>query len=93
MISSAPEVDLEVFRRYAGLSLPRHVSYPMPSWWEPMNGTDAASMFEQSREKDRPNDLSIYVHIPFCQALCKFCACNKVILHKDWDGAADRTET
>jgi oxygen-independent coproporphyrinogen-3 oxidase len=23
--------------------------------------------------------LSIYVHIPFCESVCYYCACNKVI--------------
>ncbi|MEN9721001.1 MAG: Oxygen-independent coproporphyrinogen-III oxidase, partial [Pseudomonadota bacterium] len=27
--------------------------------------------------KNRP--LSIYVHIPFCESLCYYCACNKII--------------
>jgi oxygen-independent coproporphyrinogen-3 oxidase len=28
-------------------------------------------------QKNRP--LSIYVHIPFCESLCYYCACNKII--------------
>ena len=31
--SPGTTIDKEVFQRYAGLSLPRHVSYPMPTWW------------------------------------------------------------
>ena len=31
---SPSSIDLDTFRRYAGLSLPRHVSYPMPTWWQ-----------------------------------------------------------
>ena len=27
--------------------------------------------------------LSLYIHIPFCEQLCYFCACNKVIRAKD----------
>ena len=23
--------------------------------------------------------LSLYVHIPFCESLCYYCACNKII--------------
>jgi len=96
MIRSIAEVktgvDLEVFRRYAGLSLPRHVSYPMPTWWGDVTADDLRSMHEESSRKQPANDLSLYLHVPFCEALCKFCACNRVILRKSAAGAEDRTE-
>ena len=28
--TASVKLDIDVFRKYAGLSLPRHVSYPMP---------------------------------------------------------------
>ena len=28
-------------------------------------------------ERDAP--LSLYVHIPFCESVCYYCACNKVV--------------
>lgn len=92
MIVSTTDVDLEVFRRYAGLSLPRHVSYPMPTWWHDVDAVEVSSMHEQSLGKDVPNDLSLYVHVPFCEQLCKFCACTRVILRKDAKGATQRVE-
>ncbi len=76
------EVDLDVFRRYAGLSLPRHVSYPMPTWWQEFNATEVDALIQDSRLAKPPNALSLYVHIPFCEQLCKFCACTRVILRK-----------
>ncbi len=36
----------------------------------------------------RAGPLSIYVHIPFCESLCYYCACNKVIT-KHHDRAAE----
>ena len=92
MITTASEVDLEVFRRYAGLSLPRHVSYPMPSWWSPLEVDEIASMRQESGGGMSPRDLSLYLHIPFCEALCKFCACNRVILRKSTEGADQRVD-
>jgi hypothetical protein len=32
------DINMEVFRKYAGLALPRHVAYPMPTWWNDLNG-------------------------------------------------------
>ena len=83
--------ELDVFHRYAGISLPRHVAYPMPNWWKPLSAETVSAMRRAScREPVR--DWSIYVHVPFCQALCKFCGCNKVILKKELPHAADRVE-
>jgi oxygen-independent coproporphyrinogen-3 oxidase len=92
MITTSPEVDLETFRRYAGLSLPRHVSYPMPSWWSPLDPMEIVSMRQASDRRAPPRDLSLYLHIPFCEALCKFCACNRVILRKSAAGADQRVD-
>ena len=79
MISNS-KIDLEVFRRYAGLSLPRHVSYPMPTAWKDMNEADAKDMLAESRQRSNPNDLSLYIHIPFCEKICRYCACNRIAL-------------
>ena len=92
MIATAAKIDREVFRRYAGLSLPRHVSYPMPSWWHELDAADAASMIRDSDAQQPRRDLSLYLHIPFCETLCKFCACNKVIVRKSAKGAHERVE-
>lgn len=90
-MSTVPrEVNLDVFRRYAGLSLPRHVSYPMPTWWENMGPTDRAAFFAEADDLSRNTDLSLYFHIPFCEKLCKFCACTRVILRKTAKDADER---
>ncbi len=92
MIASIGDIDIEVFRRYAGLSLPRHVSYPMPTWWHDLNADGAAAIIRDADKQAPGYDLSLYLHIPFCEALCKFCACNKVIQHRDFEGASRRTD-
>lgn len=85
-------VDIEIFHRYAGVSLPRHVSYPMPSWWTEVGAAEAESMWRASLARRPQNDLSLYVHIPFCEAMCKFCACNRITSPKKSDAAIERTE-
>lgn len=92
MIAPNTIVDLEVFRRYSGLSLPRHVSYPMPTGWHEMDEAAALKMLADSNARERDNGLSLYLHIPFCEALCKFCACTRVILKKNKAGAADQVD-
>ena len=78
------ELDIEIFRKYAGLSLPRHVSYPMPTGWQDMGEKDFPEMLRDSQERFPARGWSLYLHIPFCEALCKFCACNRVIVPKKY---------
>lgn len=86
------EINLEIFDRYAGLSLPRHVSYPMPTWWSDVDQGSAAQMHGQSAQGKPGYDLSLYVHIPFCEKLCRFCACTREILGKNTGDTSDRVE-
>ncbi|WP_322400974.1 oxygen-independent coproporphyrinogen III oxidase [Massilia luteola] len=60
---------------------PRYTSYPTADRFTPSFG--AAGLAAAARP-GRP--LSLYVHIPFCESLCYYCACNKIITR-------DRTKT
>ncbi len=62
---------------------PRYTSYPTAPVWGDAYGADDFRR-ELAREDVRAEDgLSVYVHVPFCRALCHFCACNKVITRKE----------
>ena len=87
-----PVVDREVFDRFAGLSLPRHVSYPMPTWWHELEAGEGEAIRYDAMQRSSRRDLSLYLHLPFCEALCKFCACNRTILRKSAKDADERTE-
>ncbi|WP_439651242.1 oxygen-independent coproporphyrinogen III oxidase [Neiella litorisoli] len=55
---------------------PRYTSYPTAlSFHDQVTRADIISSWQQS---DR-NELSLYVHLPFCHTLCYYCGCNKVI--------------
>ncbi|MGH0033951.1 MAG: oxygen-independent coproporphyrinogen III oxidase [Myxococcota bacterium] len=55
---------------------PRYTSYPTaPVWSDAFGAEDHARALAQSRAEA----LSVYVHIPFCEKLCTYCACNRVI--------------
>ncbi|MCC5828445.1 MAG: oxygen-independent coproporphyrinogen III oxidase [Phycisphaeraceae bacterium] len=90
---SMPEgLDLATFDRYAGLSLPRHVAYPMPTWWRTLEPREADELRKLTLVPRRPRDLSLYLHIPFCEKLCLFCACNRSIVAKGGEGGARMVE-
>ena len=72
-------LDSKLVARYGG-SGPRYTSYPTA-----LHFSDEFTVGEYqkhaliSNEVLNPRPLSLYVHIPFCQSLCYYCACNKVI--------------
>jgi oxygen-independent coproporphyrinogen-3 oxidase len=53
---------------------PRYTSYPTADRFTP--AFDAAAFAAAARPGKA---LSLYVHIPFCESLCYYCACNKII--------------
>jgi oxygen-independent coproporphyrinogen-3 oxidase len=56
---------------------PRYTSYPTaPYFAETFGATDWAAELQQTQTSGR--DLSLYVHIPFCDTLCYYCGCNMV---------------
>jgi oxygen-independent coproporphyrinogen-3 oxidase len=68
-----------VYRRFAELALPRHTSYPVVPVWRADYGPAAFTTdLQRSAEQRRP--LALYVHVPFCEQLCYYCACTKEIV-------------
>jgi oxygen-independent coproporphyrinogen-3 oxidase len=62
---------------------PRYTSYPTADRFvEAFGPADCLRMLNQRAERATvggPAPLSVYVHIPFCESVCYYCACNKVI--------------
>lgn len=73
------DVSVDLLRRY-NVPGPRYTSYPTaPVWREGFGPRDYETVLAESRESERPAPLSLYVHLPFCEQLCYFCACTVVI--------------
>ncbi|HEY5654385.1 MAG TPA: oxygen-independent coproporphyrinogen III oxidase, partial [Woeseiaceae bacterium] len=43
------------------------------------NAEDHKKFASQSNQLPIPRPLSVYVHIPFCQTLCYYCGCTKIV--------------
>jgi len=57
---------------------PRYTSYPTaPVWRDDFRLDELGRAYEQAEAAGTP--VSIYMHLPFCESLCLFCACNVVI--------------
>jgi len=66
---------------------PRYTSYPTADRFvEAFGEADYLQALDQRKSAaiGKAMPLSLYVHIPFCESLCYYCACNKIITkHKD----------
>ena len=61
---------------------PRYTSYPTVPFWDETNFTAEkwkSSVVKAFNESNEEEGISIYIHLPFCEALCTFCACHKRI--------------
>jgi oxygen-independent coproporphyrinogen-3 oxidase len=58
---------------------PRYTSYPTADRFSHVFGAGDASRALAALNEAAAAALSLYVHIPFCESLCYYCACNKII--------------
>ncbi len=78
--------DLSLINKY-DYSGPRYTSYPTaPQFHESFGETEYHQIAQRSNATGSP--LSLYFHIPFCDTICFYCACNKVAT-KDRSMGAD----
>lgn len=59
---------------------PRYTSYPTADRF--VEAFDAGSLDQWLRQRASlgwHQPLSVYVHVPFCQSVCYYCACNKIV--------------
>jgi oxygen-independent coproporphyrinogen-3 oxidase len=79
-------IDLEhaeaILPRYVEAG-PRYTSYPTAPVWKETYGAEQFRTDLGRGAPDADEGLSLYVHVPFCRALCHFCACNRVITRKE----------
>ncbi len=83
----------ELLRKY-DVPVPRYTSYPTVPLWQTDRFTVLGWWEAVTRCFNESNDLkgiSLYVHLPFCESLCTYCACNTRITrnHAVEDGYVD----
>ncbi|MCC7227160.1 MAG: oxygen-independent coproporphyrinogen III oxidase [Burkholderiaceae bacterium] len=75
---SPVEFDAELIARHDG-SGPRYTSYPTADRFTQGHAVPNYLNALHSRQAQRPGAaLSLYVHLPFCDTVCYYCACNKI---------------
>ncbi|KIA83154.1 coproporphyrinogen III oxidase [Kaistella solincola] len=61
---------------------PRYTSYPTVPFWDDASFTGdlwQQSVIKTFNETNDTEGISLYIHLPFCEQLCTFCACHKRI--------------
>lgn len=71
--------DPEIISRF-DVNGPRYTSYPTADRFVEAFGPDAYKLWLGKRNIGAiSRQLSLYFHIPFCNTICYYCACNKII--------------
>lgn len=56
---------------------PRYTSYPtVPYWDNNLTELDWIGKVKKSFIEHNKDGISLYIHLPFCESLCTYCACN-----------------
>ena len=77
--SSELVIDPVLIRKY-DVSGPRYTSYPTADRFvEAFGETEFRSWLGKRNIGGINQPLSVYVHLPFCDTACYYCACNKIV--------------
>lgn len=69
--------DLDLIAKYSTQG-PRYTSYPTAvQFSDDLQSDRFSQLIEESNDSGK--DLSLYAHIPFCDTICYYCGCNKII--------------
>ncbi len=69
--------NLDLIHKYDKAG-PRYTSYPTaPMFHSGIGPDDYAASLERAAHAEAP--ISLYMHVPFCDTVCYYCGCNKIV--------------
>lgn len=71
----------ELIKKY-NVPAPRYTSYPTVPYWDAVKSEPQQWLSVVNKTFAETNDtlgISLYIHLPFCEVHCTYCACNKLI--------------
>jgi len=73
----------KLLHRY-DVPVPRYTSYPPATAFQEAQPEEIDEIYTRTRAEEADVPLSMYVHLPYCKSMCRFCGC-AVIISKDGD--------
>lgn len=71
-------MEVSLLQKY-NVPVPRYTSYPTVPLWDTADTSTTRWMEHVKLSFLRNNEISLYIHLPYCEALCTYCGCNKHI--------------
>lgn len=71
-------MNFELLDKY-NIPAPRYTSYPTVPYWQTEPPTVAAWQASVLQAFGQSREISLYIHLPYCESLCTYCGCNKHI--------------
>lgn len=70
------EKQLDYIKKY-NIAAPRYTSYPTVPYWDTANwkANQWLLAVEQAAQQ-AAGEISLYIHLPYCESLCTYCGCN-----------------
>src|SRR5438128_7388030 len=89
-MNNSAAMSENLFAKY-DVPAPRYTSYPTVPFWSEVPTTEQWVNELATAFDDEATTWSLYFHLPFCESLCTFCACNTVITrdHRREEGYID----
>ncbi|MEM1112708.1 MAG: oxygen-independent coproporphyrinogen III oxidase [Pseudomonadota bacterium] len=84
-LSQAAQEAVALAQKYASQG-PRYTSYPTAPQFTNDFPLDQYERWQKSKGDHQRSPLSLYVHVPFCQDICYYCACNKIVTRESGAG-------
>ncbi len=69
------KVPVSLINKY-NVPVPRYTSYPPANFFDDSFTAKEYLKAVEASNAEHPQNISIYIHIPFCTSLCYYCGCN-----------------
>jgi oxygen-independent coproporphyrinogen-3 oxidase len=76
------KISEHLFQKY-NVPVPRYTSYPPATSFHTEFGNDDFIEQVKISNNTQPENISIYIHIPFCTQRCHFCGCNTTLYENE----------
>lgn len=71
-------MNIQLLEKY-NVAAPRYTSYPTVPYWQEEAPTQKQWTERVQVAFNQSKEISLYIHLPYCEQLCTYCGCNKRI--------------